>query len=128
LLGGEMQYVSSVKRKRKAVRLMRDRLIELIRETDKRSMYYDRAADYLLANGVIVPQVKIGDKLYVLSVSKRNIYEYSITHFEVHKDRIEIWGKSPYGNTPQCICSEATLGYNEWVYLTKEEAENALER
>ena len=43
---------------------MRDRLKDLIRETDKRKMYYDKAADYLLNNGVIVLPCKVGDVVY----------------------------------------------------------------
>ena len=43
---------------------MRDRLKDLIRETDKRKMYYDKAADYLFENGVIVLPIKVGDVVY----------------------------------------------------------------
>ena len=49
----------------------RDRLIELIKKGEweylcstGRSPRYDFAVDYLLANGVIVPPCKVGDKVY----------------------------------------------------------------
>lgn len=117
---------------------MRDNLIELI---EQKQVYgvdqeqerpheialldNDVLADHLLANGVIVPKVKIGDKLYGLSASETRLYEFTITHLEIHKEGIKIWGKLPYALT-RWICWEADLGNNQWVYLTREEAEKAL--
>ena len=43
---------------------MRDRLIDLLHDSDL-SLDSVRLADHLLANGVIVPPCKVGDKLYM---------------------------------------------------------------
>ena len=86
---------------------MKDRLIELIKEVENNpekicphyleSDCYDcpydiegncnnveRKADYLLANGVIVPPCKVGDKVYwvVDNITDRNIKEFCITYDE----------------------------------------------
>ena len=115
---------------------MRDRLIELLKKADKYASGvctdYDEAqevcAEYLLAEGVIVPKVKIGDKLYELSASKTKLYEITVTHLEVHENDIRIWGKKTQWQEVKWICSQEDLENNEWVYLTREEAEAALER
>lgn len=108
---------------------MRDRLIELI----KRGGVIipptaEAVADYLLRNGVIVPKVKIGDKLYELSASKTKLYECTVTYFEVGENDIAIWGTKPPWQEERWICNQSELGNHEWVYLTREEAEKALER
>lgn len=117
---------------------MRDRLIELIVDAEN-EIYHEKpyftdteriakVADHLLAEGVIVPKVKIGDKLYELSASKTKLYEVTVTHLEVHENDIRIWGKKPQWQEIEWICSQSDLGNNEWVFSTKEEAEKALER
>lgn len=117
---------------------MRDRLIELSKkahsewlkkeydhETDKSLGEY--VADHLLAGGVIVPLVKVGDKLYALSVSKTKIYLLTITHFVVCKNETQIWAVgAPYTSGSTYICNADNLGNSKWVYLTQEEAEKAL--
>lgn len=58
---------------------MRERLIELIKQGDKTfadkyageilshiDELYDFIADHLLANGVIIPKCKVGDKVYLI--------------------------------------------------------------
>ena len=44
---------------------MRYRLIELIEEADHKCGYQNKA-DYLIANGVIVPPCKVGETVYLL--------------------------------------------------------------
>ena len=50
---------------------MRDRLIELIKGSSEyicdSAALIERLADHLLENGVIVPKVNVGDKLYYIS-------------------------------------------------------------
>lgn len=106
---------------------MRDRLIELIES----ARYWGantsvEIADHLLAEGVIVPKVKIGDKLYELSASKTKIYEVIVTHLEVHENDIRIYGKTPQWQEVRWMCCQADLGNNEWFFLTREEAERVL--
>lgn len=60
----------------------RERLIELLRTVDNMRLMrkgFSECADYLLANGVIVPPCKVGDKVYYIS-AVGNIIENEITH------------------------------------------------
>jgi hypothetical protein len=62
----------------------RERLIELIQSADISLFGTDKPfaevyADHLLANGVIVPPCKVGDKVYYIS-AVGNIIENEITH------------------------------------------------
>lgn len=43
----------------------RDRLIELLEDSMFKELTHERLADHLLANGVIVPPCKVGDKVYI---------------------------------------------------------------
>ena len=49
---------------------MKERLIELLKNTpDLDTLFgneWEEAADYLLANGVIVPPCKVGDTVYII--------------------------------------------------------------
>lgn len=70
---------------------MRDRLVDLIKECHKkendimfgenRPLEFDEwtgiYADHLIANGVIVPPCKVGDKVYTISID-REIEEYTV--------------------------------------------------
>lgn len=109
---------------------MRDRLSDMIQNAVGGCAKYwaDVIADHLLAEGVIVPKVKIGDKLYELSASKTQLYEVTVTHLEVHENDIRIWGKKPQWQEIEWICSQSDLGNDEWIYSTREEAEKALKR
>lgn len=103
---------------------MRDRLIELINSYPCMSTaedcflesISDDLADYLLANGVIVPPCKVGDKVYELTTSEE-------IKFRKVKDII-------YTNEGFRLRLEPYFSYeyylNETVFLTFEEAEKAL--
>ena len=88
---------------------MRDRLIELLR---KSGASFERAlpeeiADYLLANGVIVPPCKVGDKVYwIFEPPFDDVTEKEIVEDEFWWAMFEDFGKT--------------------VFLTREEAEKAL--
>ena len=102
----------------------RDRLIELLIDS---SRYIDEQrgeviADYLLANGVIVPPIKVGTKVYVITSQTSNgknlyIFEDIITNYH-------------FGEQGGVICFENHIGVAQWnwdkVFLTKEEAEEKL--
>lgn len=111
----------------------RERLIELLDKkydhfcdqcgVNKDSHYTDSLADYLLANGVIVPPVMAGQKVYLSRSLMNDVIEGEVTGlkttefsrytvvFLIDDNRyIEI----PFG------------AYGETVFLTKEEAEQAL--
>ena len=111
--------------------IQKDRLKKLLKEADESAsnkliMDYDDAiddnADYLLANGVIVPPYKVDTKVYVITSQTSNnknfyIFEDIITHYRIFD-----------GCTTMCF--EEHLGVCNWnwdkVFLTKEEAEEKL--
>lgn len=125
---------------------MRDRLIELLKEgsnkagehlrevtkkvlaekgsfnsktdCDRRNMY-EIEADCLLANGVIVPPCKIGDKVYVITRVSNAIIELVVIGMWACDKNCSIITDS--GN----IISDS---FGKTVFLTKEEAEKALQR
>ena len=110
---------------------MRDRLIELtkaslIRHIDKSCKLAENIADYLLENGVITPKVKVGDKLYVLSVARTRVNEYYVTHLEVYDCGVKIFARQIYCKEEHWLCWDQDLGNDGWVFLTKEQAEKAL--
>ena len=104
---------------------MRDRLIELLKESHEviiRNGFQFNAnimADYLLANGVIVPPCKVGGKLYATGKFTGQIVELTVECISIVKndiywhcgDAITVYGKQQLGKT---------------VFFTKEEAEQAL--
>ena len=123
---------------------MRDRLIELIRDRCKYEHCLGKndlgicknsceattaLADHLLAEGVIVPKVKIGDKLWAINAARTRVNEYEVTHLEVYDCGIKIFGRPIYCREEYWLCWSQELGNDELcVFLTREEAEKALER
>lgn len=93
----------------------RGRLINLIRESVKGcSMYWSRCiADYLLANGVIVPPCKVGDMVYVID-KFGDIVELKAEYLVFDESQIYV-GMGDYG---ECKTNE--------VYLHRWDAEKAL--
>ena len=107
----------------------RDRLIELIDNVLKYLPWgevgvhtNEELADYLLANGVIVPPYEVGTKVYVIASQtsdNRNFYIFEdiITHYHI-------------GGGCVVMGFDNHLGVYSWnwdkVFLTKEEAEKAL--
>ena len=110
----------------------RDRLIELNRnaklyaqeKADERGglVCIDDEVDYLLANGVIVPPCKVGDKVYTYGAKR--IKEWEIT-FVGKNSRNEYKFIAVVGK-----CEDLLIFWNyeigKTVFLTKEEAEKAL--
>lgn len=109
---------------------MKDRLIELLKGfrtpicegLNAKLPDVEGLADYLLAEGVIVPPCKVGARVYVITSQtsdNRNLYifEDEITHYRIC-DGCTI------------MCFEKHLGVPSWrwnnVFLTREEAEKAL--
>ena len=87
---------------------MRDRLIELISKVQYMGGLEAKLADYLLANGVIVPPCKVGD--VVFQVACERVYESTV--------------KNVIYDTNGVAFDERAIG--ESIFLTREEAENAL--
>ena len=109
----------------------RDRLIEIILKSDilcdscgeySNSYCAEAIADYLLANGVIVPPCKVGDTVYTYGA--KQIKEWEIT-FVGKNSRNEYKFIAVVGK-----CEDLLTFWNyeigKTVFLTKEEAEKAL--
>ena len=106
----------------------RDKLIELLKKADdiaskKLIMDYDDAiadnADYLLANGVIVPKYKVGDRVWYITGIHNAIVKSAI----VDEIIINCNGVSDLFVTSDTCSFENSV---DIFYLTKEEAEKAL--
>ena len=105
----------------------RKRLVELLGDY----LYSEQIADHLLANGVIVPPCKVGDKVYYfsenplcLSVQPYRIYEADVVRIVTVGlgTSLVIQIRNEYG------CTEIP-DVNEWgktVFTSREEAEKAL--
>ena len=115
--------------KERTVQTMRDRLIELLEEKlnfEFLSHQIEALADYLLANGVIVPPCKVGDTVWIIYTDtnwRLEIVGHRILRGEIKA--IEI-------NESDGICFETKCStffpehIGKTVFLTKEEAEKAL--
>ena len=104
----------------------REKLIEIIGDKPFSSEYEnynswewaEHFADHLLANGVIVPPCKVGDKVYIISICKQ-IDEYIVSGICQYPRGvfIEIYYKEQKFTIPV-----------DKVFLTKEEAEAELKK
>ena len=94
----------------------RERLIEILTEIfdeqyeKMRMITPQHTADHLLANGVIVPPVKVGDTVY--QVASERVYESTVT-------------KIIY-DTNSIAFDERAIGKS--IFLTREKAEEALRK
>ena len=107
---------------------MRERLIDFLKKADEHSQrkcitnYEDAIADnadYLLAEGVIVPPVKVGQTVWVVSrdgkLTETTVEKIVLKNGGLY---IKLWCNSFYETTCRSI--------GKTVFLTKEEAEKAL--
>ena len=109
---------------------MRERLIELLIEAKKQGSGSAEQADYLLKNGVIVPPCKVGNETFLLlertdggwdiieSKCVRVVDNGCERVYSMAFDCPEI------GNTLEF----ALRDFGKWVFLTREEAEQALQK
>lgn len=106
----------------------REKLIELLKKADENAskkliMDYDDAiadnADYLLANGVIVPSFKVGDKVYRIANDSKTIVEERVggMHLEFTIEDGTGWHNTWW-------LKDYNIGVT--TFLTKEEAEETL--
>ena len=109
---------------------MRKKLIELLSKLPiEIESDVEYVADLLLAEGVLVPKVKIGDKLYAINAARTRVNEYYVTHLEVRDCGVKIFGRPIYCREEYWMCWNQDLGNDEeCVFFTREEAERALER
>ena len=125
---------------------MRDRLVELLKKKydhfcdqcgiNKESKYIENLADYLLANGVVCPPCKVGDKVYVIEpcTCYNNYSEFDKCHHKRTKATkwIEMV-RVPKKHFTKCLKLferpfkiEYLNNIGKTVFLTKEEAEKKI--
>lgn len=123
---------------------MRDRLIEVMKktvvgvenghivlaETIWLPRVFEAMADRLLANGVIVPPCKVGQKVWFLYVNLDEVIEATVVkiaynHFTSPQEWITIEYVSPVIGK-HSYTSRVDLMLGKTVFLTREEAEKAL--
>lgn len=101
----------------------RERLVELLQigdETKRNPLRWcddeivESLADCLLANGVIVPPVKYGDSLYIITEVSKAIVETIVLGVWVYEESFTVL--TIHGN----ILNDS---FGKTVFLTKEEAE-----
>ena len=90
----------------------------------------DDIADYLIANGVIAPPCKVGDKVYI--VKSRTSDDKNLYIIEDVVKRIVFDKSEDTGFIHSRIEFFNTSSVSDWlfqnIFLTREEAEKALER
>ena len=101
---------------------MRDRLIDLIHDSDL-SLDSVRLADHLLANGVIVPPCKVGDKLYEV-IDDEELFITELTVTEVGTKVVFYSGYVPPKDDIHYHIPIDEIG--KTYFFTREEAEKAL--
>ena len=82
---------------------------------------YAQFADYLLANGVIVPPCKVGDVLWIPSVNSNKVYSKVVKDILIREKDGEV-GKYIYASS--AYFPFESIG--KTVFLTREEAEAKL--
>ena len=103
----------------------RERLIELLKNVPKNTrVFYDQYADWLLANGVIVPPCKVGDVVYFLLEDNFPVHRWYIseeTVTEICSKGIFTSGYYPPRDDLENYSSYDLFG--EEIFLTRETAE-----
>ena len=101
--------------------MSKERLVELLHQVAKdvtkipTDNFIENLADYLIANGVIVPLCKVGDTVY--QTDGVRIYELEILDVLLHKNK-------PYYETESIDFDNDAIGKS--IFLTREEAEAKL--
>lgn len=109
----------------------KERLVELIKDEidcDKAGIIPEWLADYLLAEGVIVPPCKIGTKVFFITFDTTDEKtEYFLCEGVIESFCLEgsgLWAHGRYTNGLTFWHKEDSFGIN--VFFDKEEAEKAL--
>lgn len=117
---------------------MKNRLIEILQKkydhfcdqcgVNKDSHYTESLADYLLANGVIVPPVKVGQTVYQLWIKR--VIPRIVTRIESATVLNGVKGTGFLVHAKSMIRDNWYMFYlddiGKTIFLTKEEAEQAL--
>jgi hypothetical protein len=112
----------------KGERKMRDRLIELIQDSvgGCARHWAEIIADHLLAEGVIVPPCKVGQTVYVLGQTGHTptVLKGTVDQLVFNKNNPHI----DVGFENSFAWDYRAEDFGKTVFLTREEAEQALER
>lgn len=117
------------------VNLMRDRMIELLFESELFNGADGKAdanslADHLLANGVIVPPCKVGDVVYYINTRyhialyRNRVYEAKVARIVVTTLGVAL--VIQIRDESGCCEIPDVKDFGKTVFLTREEAEQAL--
>lgn len=103
----------------------RERLIDLITEANiklfgSQKSFVEFIADYLLENGVIVLPVKVGESIYYIDEKENKVEQECIRYYTC-----KMWETTPI-LTRHNKNFWKTYKFGKNVFLTREEAENAL--
>ena len=101
----------------------RERLTELLYHHKLGFIKVEDLADYLIANGVIVPPCKVGDKIY------RAVYDWegckTVSEWELEKLEVYVDEVGFVDDSDNWIAFD---DFGKTVFLTREEAEQALRK
>lgn len=100
----------------------RDKLIR--RLNDWGTVEAEPLADFLLANDVIVPPCKVGDKIYILYSVTKEIEECEVTGLVIQTKHDVIKFKD--GSIYTIWDKDYDAHFGKTIFLTKEEAEQKL--
>lgn len=108
---------------------MRDRLTELISQAQYKGGLVCNLADFLLANGVIVPPVNVGQTVWLYNKNRKNIYKNTVVALKVrgesrHKNKVKVEYRNVFGESSFREYTWAQIG--KQVFLTEKDAVEAL--
>ena len=117
---------------------VREKLVKLLKTSPTRNGYTDLGdiADHLIANGVVVLPCKIGDKVYVNYIYGRNKIITDSQMVCSIEQTVGVNDESYWKVCVKQVIEKGYIVYHEYteddfgktVFLTREEAEKALER
>lgn len=116
---------------------MSDRLIELIQDSvgGCAKNWAETIADHLIAEGIVAPPCKVGDTIYkpiITSKGEPAIWEIIVGTISIDIGNNGVDPNNSYviGHLKRTHCGESAdfCEFGKTVFLTREEAEKALER
>ena len=107
----------------------RERLIDMLAHVGNMRIMrcgLGECADYMLANGVIVPPVKLGSrqKVYIPVKGTTVVYDTKVYGIGIDEDGDMVINPKEY---PEDVISINGFNIGKTVFLTREDAEKALE-
>lgn len=112
--------------------MSKERLVEILHKYGTETtegLPFEELADYLLANGVIVPPCKVGDVVWVYNQHANQIFKNTVVCIKMRgegkcKNTISLEYRNVHGETSCRKFTWSQIG--KQVFLTREEAEAKL--